>query len=106
MLWTRPIATAGAAFLLGSAASAETPLTAGIILEEMSSEQRFAYIAGVVEGLAHQAPEEATGACLFRWFYEGDGNASAKILAAFERYPNHRAAPIILALSKSKCGGS
>ena len=110
MLWRSQVKAAAVAILLvtTSQASAEQKLTAGLILEKMSSEQRFAYIAGVVEGLAHarliaDGNERSGHDCIFNWFY--GGGASAKVVAAFRKYPNHYPGPIIHALTKPSCGG-
>ena len=90
-------------------AVADTPLTAGIILEKMSSEQRSAYVAGVVEGLAYarfqrDGKQEDGLKCIYDWFYKEGGDTARTIYAAFERYPNYPAGVIVWTLMKKKCG--
>ncbi|MEM1385640.1 MAG: hypothetical protein AAGG06_18625 [Pseudomonadota bacterium] len=84
------------------------PLTAGVILDKMDAEERFTYLAGLMEGLAYArylADGKASEGqnCLYAWFYETRSNRR-KIEEVFRRYPDHRAAPIVLALTKRDCG--
>lgn len=114
MLWMKSkVAAYSAAAVLSFYASnpafSDEKLTAGVILERMNSEERFAYMAGIVEGLAYarrlaDGGDRTGEGCLFNWFYRSDAT-TAKILEAFRRYPQEYAAPIILTLSKRTCGG-
>lgn len=114
MLWKTSIRSAAAiaAFLavFGTEhAVAEQRLTAGAILEKMPAEERFTYLAGLIEGLAHarfimSGNDQTVKRCIFDWYYKTPQNRR-KIEAAFKRYPEHGAAPIVLALTKPVCGG-
>lgn len=99
-------------FVLFSAASNQATardLTAGFVASEMETGHRFAYLSGVVEGLAYarfvaDGRQESPGmACIYGWFY-GDENAAATILAAFERFPDHLPGAVIGALVQRRCG--
>lgn len=111
MLWRKTNKTAAALLLFLAYSSQEAAakrLTAGAILNEMGAEERFTYLAGVIEGLAHARHladgEKPDGMrCLFDWYYKTADNRR-KIEAAFARYPDHAAAPILLALTRPTCG--
>lgn len=52
-----------------------TDLTAGVVMEKMTSEQRPSYIAGVVERLAYARYAKDGKAdqgmkCIYQWFYQ------------------------------------
>lgn len=112
MLWRNQVIAAAfaAVFLVSDTPISQAEqLNAGAILNNMSAVERFTYLSGVIEGLAHArfvADGGATGrACLHAWFYDTP-ESRRKLEAAFARYPNEYAAPIILALTKRQCGGS
>lgn len=85
-----------------------TDLTAGVVMEKMSSEQRSAYLAGVVEGLAYarySKDGKRTGGmkCIYDWFYEKEGTV-AKIHAAFDRFKDYLPGAVIAAMVEKECG--
>lgn len=88
-------------------ANAQT-MTAGVVMKNMPANERFSYIAGIVEGLA-QARHARDGkdpkgsGCIYRWFYKEPGT-SAKIEAAFKRYPNAMPGDVVRVLAATKCG--
>ena len=101
--------------MLGAAAAhAETAMTAATVLEELSADERFSYIAGIVDGLAHARLETDTLAkgesdqegmnCIYRWFYRGDGSAYALIETAFQSYQEHYPATLVSVLIRRECG--
>ncbi|MEM1151619.1 MAG: hypothetical protein AAGI03_13860, partial [Pseudomonadota bacterium] len=72
--------------------------------------QRFAYLGGVIEGLAYARylannRDGAALSCLIDWFYENRANRS-KLEEAFARYPDRAASEIIVVLTRRECGGS
>lgn len=90
-----------------SPASAED-MTAGSVLTKMKPDQRFPYLAGIVEGLAHaryQRDDKATEgmACIYDWFYRTEGSAET-IYAAFEKFKNHTPGAVMAALIQRRCG--
>lgn len=108
-------ATAGFLLSLGIAnpANADTAMTAGAILEKMGTDERFAYINGIVEGMAYSRFRKdtlAAGAktetglnCIYGWYYTGDGKTHASIEATFLKYPDQMPATIIGAMIKREC---
>ncbi len=82
-------------------------------MNKMKSEERFPYIAGVVEGLAYaryvRDGKKTEGMkCIYDWFYKGkDGKSSSDnitlIYAAFGKYPDYTPAAIVGALADKAC---
>lgn len=89
-------------------------MTAGMILEKMKADERFAYINGMVEGIAYARFRKdtlATGGknesgmkCILDWYYAGDGSTHARIEAAFRKYVEHMPAVLIGVMVKDECG--
>lgn len=83
-------------------------MTAGVVMEKMSAGDRYLYIAGIVEGLAHarfvKDNKETKGrSCIVQWFYD-DKATIQKIYEAFERYPGTLPGAVVGALAATKCG--
>ncbi|MCR9089216.1 MAG: hypothetical protein NXH97_21035 [Rhodobacteraceae bacterium] len=102
-----------AAILAGFLAAVPTQaedLSAGVVLTKMDANERYTYVAGIIEGLAYarfvsDGREEQPGmACIYGWFYEEDG-AVDQIWAAFERFPDHLPGAVTAALIERRCGG-
>lgn len=96
-------------FLTGlPSAAGATDFTAGIVMSKMKPEERYPFIAGVIEGLAYSRfakdnkKTEGMG-CIYDWFYK-DPKTIDVIYAAFGRYPDHLPGAIIGALASRKCG--
>lgn len=93
---------------------ANTPMTAGIVLEKMGVDERYAYVNGIVEGLAYArfrkdtvaagANDEAGMKCIYAWFFAGDGSTYARIEATFRRYAEHLPSTLLAAMIKKECG--
>ncbi|RDJ21069.1 hypothetical protein DWF00_07565 [Bosea caraganae] len=74
----------------------------------MEGRDRYTYVAGIVEGLAHarfvkDAKDTQGRACIYTWFYN-DKATIQKIYEAFERYPGTLPGAIVGALAATKCG--
>ena len=100
------VVMSGAILFPGLATSADTPMTAGLVLERMSAKEFYAFVAGITEGLAYQryvrdGSEAMT--CVYGWFYE-DENSLRHIDQAFERFPGHSPGAVMAALVKRHCG--
>ena len=100
------LVAAGVAGVCGNA-HAEV-MTAGVVMEKMSAEQRFTFWAGIIEGLAHaryvKDNKETTGrACIYRWFYDEPASRD-KIREASLKYPDALTGQIIGTLVATKCG--
>lgn len=85
-----------------------TDLTAGVVMEKMTSEQRSSYIAGIIEGLAYARYAKNGKAdqgmkCIYQWFYEKDGTLR-KIHAAFDRFKDYLPGAVIAAMIEKECG--
>ena len=88
--------------------SAQEAMTAGSLGDHFTNREESAYLAGVIEGLGYarflKDDKDETGMkCIKDWFYDGEGT-QAKILDAFDLYPDYPVGPILWALSKQQCG--
>ncbi|WP_146170129.1 hypothetical protein [Bosea sp. 124] len=95
------------ALVIANDVSAQT-LTAGVVMEKMEAGDRYTYVAGIVEGLAHarfvKDNKDTQGrACIYTWFYD-DKATLPKIYAAFEKYPGTLPGAVVGALAATKCG--
>lgn len=96
--------------IVAAAPAAATDLTAGVIAERMSTDERVAYISGVVEGLAYarflrDRPDETGMQCIYDWFYvEGNGGSWERIDAWFERHQDQTVGVLLHVLIKKECG--
>lgn len=84
-----------------------TDLTAGVVMEKMSAEERNAYLAGVAEGLAYARylddGKKTDGMrCIYEWFYK-DGTR-VKIHDAFERFSDYLPGAVMAAMVEKECG--
>ena len=89
-------------------------MTAGIVLEKMSGKELFAYVYGIVDGMAYArfrrdtlaaGTKQQTGMdCIYKWFFANDNAAFAKIEGAFRANADYIPPVIIAALIKKECG--
>lgn len=101
--------SASLAFVLPNAPNASaTDFTAKAVMEKMQPEQRYAYVAGVVEGLAYarfskdgQKPDGMN--CIYDWFYKKPDTLDV-IYAGLGQYPDYPPGAIIATLSQKSCG--
>ena len=84
-------------------------LTADEVLNKLSLEQRFSYVAGVVEGLAQSRwlidrPDQAGHDCIFDWYYNGGEKRSHLVDTWFKRHPDKNVGALLYVLIKKDCG--
>jgi hypothetical protein len=89
-------------------------MTAGLILEKMRPEERFAYVNGIVTGMAYArfrkdtiaagSKDERGMKCIYEWFHKGDGGTYAMLDATFRKNSQHTPSVIIATLLKKECG--
>jgi hypothetical protein len=101
------LASAAIAILPANDASAEA-FDADKVMNNMTVEQRSAYVSGVIEGLAiarymKDGKQPAGMKCIYDWYYEEASNIRV-IYDAFDRYPTYPPGSIIDVLVKQKCG--
>ena len=94
--------------------SRATDMTAGLIMKEMPTRERAAYVMGIVEGLAYARFRKdtiATGAndntgmqCIYNWFYKDTSTSFDRIEAAFKKYPEHFPSTLLATMIKKECG--
>lgn len=77
-------------------------------MAQMEPEQRWSYIAGIVEGLAYaryiQDGQETAGmACINNWFYEQDG-AIEQVYQAFGEFADYPPGAVMSVLLDQVCG--
>lgn len=83
-------------------------MTAGVVMEKMEGRERYTYVAGIVEGLAHarfvKDQKDPKGrACIHSWFYD-EKDTIQKIYEGFQRYPGVLPGAVVGALAATKCG--
>lgn len=89
-------------------------MTAGVVLDKMSSDELFAYVNGMVEGMAYArfrkdtlaagSRDEAGMACILDWYWKGEGNTPSRIEAAFRQHKEHMPSTIVGTMIKNECG--
>lgn len=94
--------------LLGGQAARAEDMTAGSILVNFDSEERLAYLAGVVEGMAYaryvkDGNATAGMGCVYDWFYETPDTTLRDIYATFERFPDHLPGAVMAAMIAKAC---
>lgn len=85
-----------------------TDFDAKAVMNNMSTQERSAYIAGIVEGMAYDrylADGKTTDAmgCIYDWLYQNDKTLPA-IYDAFERFPDFAPGAIMAAMIEKECG--
>jgi len=89
-------------------------MTAGVVLDKMNSDELFAYVNGMVEGMAYArfrkdslaagSRDEAGMVCILDWYWKGEGNTPSRIEAAFRQHKEHMPSTIIGTMIKNECG--
>lgn len=108
-LFNRRVTALAAALPIALSAepAAAQVMTAGVIMEKMNADQRSGFLAGVVEGLAHDRMvkdgETAGSKCIYDWFYEKEGTLHT-IHQAFEYFRDEMPGAVIAAMVEKECG--
>ncbi len=92
------------AFLM-FASSPALSLTGEDVLDRMSSDHRFGYLAGTIEMAAFLSTVQGNaerGNCIMGWFFDQDGTKT--IVDALSRFKDRQALPVIQALIERACG--
>ena len=84
-------------------------LTGGEVVNKMTAEERNAYFAGVVAGLAQakwlvDKPNVKGLECINDWYYEGGAKVHKTIDAWLRRHPDKAAGGLLYILIKKECG--
>ncbi|MBL4768041.1 MAG: hypothetical protein JKY94_10055 [Rhodobacteraceae bacterium] len=100
------ILTATAFLSSGKEAAA---LTADDVLNRMNDDERFAYISGVVDGLAFarwtaDKPDNAGMQCIYDWYYGGDTAVRETIQTWLTRHQDKPVDALVYVLTKRECG--
>lgn len=89
--------------------AAETSFTAGVVMQKMDAKERYAFVAGIVEGLA-MARYKSDGKkpegmkCIYDWFYKNPDTIKT-VYTAFEKYPEYPPGTVVDVLTRKSCGG-
>lgn len=81
--------------------------TAGTVMQKMGKDERFGFVAGIVEGLAvsryMQDGKKPEGMkCIFDWFYENPKTVQ-NIYAAFEHFSDYPPGSVVDAMARKAC---
>lgn len=89
-------------------------MTAEVVMQEMPTKERYAFIAGIVDGLAYArfrkdsagtGEKVETGSkCIYEWFYAGEGKTALLIEDAFRKYPDYPPSSIVGVMAIRQCG--
>jgi len=100
--------------VVGVHPSHATNMTAGVVLEKMDAKELFAYVYGIVDGMAYArfrkdslvagSKQEAGMKCIYDWFFEGETDTFVKVEAAFRQNAQHVPPVIIATMIKIECG--
>ncbi|MEM6889181.1 MAG: hypothetical protein AAF636_13685 [Pseudomonadota bacterium] len=82
--------------------------TADDVLNRMSDEERFAYLSGVVEGLATSRwvadqPDSSRMQCVYDWYFGQNVKVRQTVIAWLERNPDQRAGILMHVLVERQC---
>lgn len=83
-------------------------MTAGVVLDRMSTDQLSGYLAGVVEGLAYaryQRDGQMTEGmnCIYDWYYRNQ-ETPRMVFETFDRFPDHSPGAVMAAMVEKACG--
>ena len=98
-----------AMFMNTQIALANDMLDAGFVLREMKTEQQFAFVSGVIEGLAYarflrDRPNEAGMQCISRWLHSDATGRWQLIEKLFTKHHDKPPAVLLHVLMKKQCG--
>jgi len=83
-------------------------LTADDVLNKMTGDERFAYVSGLVDGLAYarwlsDKPDETGMQCIHNWYYQGGEERSNLVHQWFSRHLNKPADALLYVFIKREC---
>lgn len=95
--------------MMSASGAGATDLNAGALMNEMELKQRYAYVSGVVEGLAYSRflkdrPNEGGMVCISNWYYGGGAELWTDIEAWFGRHPDLPVGALVYAMVEKECG--
>ncbi|WP_306258407.1 hypothetical protein [Pararhizobium sp. IMCC21322] len=96
--------------IFGNTARAqEDVINAGFVLHKMAVAEQFAYVSGVVEGLAYarflrDKPNEDGMKCIYDWYYADSDRQWARIETVFGAHLEKPVGVLLHVLIKKKCG--
>lgn len=94
-------------FTATASSGASEDLTAGVVMNKMNNDQRFSYVAGIVDTLGHlnylETKDPTYIRCAKDWFYTNPENWKT-IHDTFDRFPDNSPTAIMIALLKQRCG--
>lgn len=108
--WNAAFISAILGALLGLAATQPAcALTADDVLNKMDSDQRYFFLAGLIEGMGYarflrEKPETTGSKCIYNWYFEGGEANKRKIKTWFERHLDKPASTLLYVLVKKDCG--
>jgi hypothetical protein len=89
-------------------------MTAGVIMEKMEPKERYAYVSGIVRGMAYArfrkdtiaagSKDERGMICIYEWYEKGDGSTYAALEHTFRNNGHYPPTVIIATLLKKECG--
>ena len=82
---------------------------AGFVMSEMPAKQRFAFVNGVMQGLAYarfrkDRPNEVGMTCIQQWLFSEKSDRWKTVEAAFNKYRDKPPAVLLHLLAKKECG--
>lgn len=97
------------ASVMFTASNMASALSGGDVLNKMNSEQQYAYIGGVIGGLAYarflrDKPDETGMTCIYDWYYDADKSVWPQIETWLSRHAEKAVEPLIYVLVKKECG--
>ncbi len=95
-------------FLGGLKTAFAERFTAGHVINKMTQDERFSFVAGMIEGMAYARylsdGKKTVGMnCIYKWFYD-DKTSWTHITQAFEKFNSYTPGAVLGALIKKKCG--
>ncbi|MEM8541608.1 MAG: hypothetical protein AAGF25_11705 [Pseudomonadota bacterium] len=82
---------------------------AGFVMSEMPTKQRFAFVNGVLQGLAYarfrkDRPDEKGMTCIQQWLFSKKSDRWKTVEDAFNKYQDKPPAVLLHLLAKKECG--
>ena len=96
--------------LCGGNVTQAKDMNAGVVMDEMNSDQRAGYVMGVIDGLAYarfvrDKPSEEGMKCIYDWYYKDNAERwKSTLFPMFERHRDKPVSTILYVLTKKECG--